>query len=30
MNFRVATLDDVFRNWHFLLDPAVVRPFLSA
>ncbi len=23
MNFQVATIDDVFRNWHFLLDHGV-------
>ena len=23
MNFQVATIDDVFRNWHFLLDRGV-------
>jgi 2,3-dihydroxy-p-cumate/2,3-dihydroxybenzoate 3,4-dioxygenase len=23
MNFQVATLDDVFRNWHFLVDHGV-------
>jgi 2,3-dihydroxy-p-cumate/2,3-dihydroxybenzoate 3,4-dioxygenase len=23
MNFQVATLDDVFRNWHFLVSRGV-------